>query len=312
MKFIYVLLFSIFFVSCGNAEDEDLPEEPSTPIEEIYSQASQRLVDNFLENDRVVSRDKEKKPENIGDSLIFSGIALYALPCSLGDRIENQIISEIIAENGALMRHPILYRDDGNLDGALGLYFGISERIKRCGSKDKWKEAIKKHLEFVSSHDLKLNPKSDSKLEKYFDYVLYLLGSKIGVKTKPTDDIKFLLGLEITLWAKACVVSKKSCFRVHLGLLAFKTIENLGENIQDPVKIEFCKITDGIGMPTVDHWCNRGDLKKWIDDFEYNEWEYRHQRCGLWEKPDANGFETPGLDFLVAIRTQFSTKQINL
>ncbi len=301
------LIFLLFFVSCGNAEDEDSPEEPATPIEEIYSDASQRLMDNFLEMNRVVSRDKDKRPQNEGDSLLFSGISLYALPCSMSERIEKQLVSEILERDGALMRHPTLSRDDASLDSALGLYYGISERIKRCpGASDSWKEAIKKHIEFVTSHDLKLNPKSDSKLEKYFDYVLFLLGSKLGVKTKPTDDVKLLLGIEIGLWAKACVVSKKSCFRVHLGLLSLKTIENLGENIPDPIKIEFCKITEGIDMPTVDHYCKRGDLKAWIENFEYNQWEYRHQRCGQWEKPDANGFETPALDYLVAIRTEYA------
>ena len=305
-----LFLFFLLNLSCGKAEDEELPEEPSTPIEQIYDEASERLVDKFLENDRVVSRGVDKKPENVGDSLVFSGLALYALPCSMGDRIERQLIHEILTEDGALMRHPTLSRDDASLDGALGLYFGIAERIKRCqGSKEAWKPAIKKHLEFVSSHDLKLNPRSDSKLEKYFDYVLYLLGSELGVKTKPTDDVKTLLSLEIGLWAKACVVSKKSCFRVHLGLLALKTIESLGENIPDPLKIEFCKVTNGIDMPTVDHYCKRGDLKAWIDEFDYNIWEYRHQRCGQWEKPDANGYETPALDYLVAMRTEYSLKK---
>lgn len=301
---IKILCLFFIFISCGPPEEEDI--EPSTKsIQELYDDASKRLVTQFLEHRRVVSWGKDSKPENAGDSLIWSGIALYGLPCDLGSVIESQIVEEM--KDGFLMRHPTLEPNDASLDGALGLYFGIADRISRCtGSKELWSPVIKKHIEFVKSHGNKLNPNSGSKLEKYFDYVLFLLGSRLGVQTKPTQDVKLLLGLEIGEWARATIVAKKSCFRIHLGWLALKTVESLGENWQPIVKDNFCDVTRETQIPVVDHYCGRASLKKYIADFKYDQWEYRHQRCGLWETPDAGGFQTPAVDYLLALRLAYT------
>ena len=299
----FLILASFTVISCSK-EDEEEPTEPATDIREIYDDTAKRAVSEFLDHSRIVSRDKNGQPSNVGDSLIFSGLALYGLPCDLGTPIEAQIISEIGSLKGGLMRHP-LEPNEASLDGALGLYFGIADRISRCGSSAVWKPAIDLHMAFVDGNHQRLNPKSDSVLTKEFDYVLHLLGNKLGLRSKPTDDVKLLMGLESAEWARACMVAKKSCFRIHLGLLALKTVEMLGENIPKSVKWDFCDVTRESQMPTVDHWCERGDLKKWIDDFKFDVWEYRHQRCGYFETPDANGNRTPAIDYLVAVRTAY-------
>jgi hypothetical protein len=302
MKLIHVLFFFCLTV-CGEPDKEEAAQPITKSEKDLYHDASTRLVNEFLDHNRVVSRGKNGEPANAGDSLIWSGIALYGLSCEMGDAIERQLIDEIVSTNGTLMRHPTLAADDGNLDGAMGLYFGVADRIARCpGSRDAWKEAIRLNLKYVDEHDLHLNPKSDSKLEKFFDYVLQLLAHKLDLRTKPTDDVKLLLGLEIGEWSRATIVAKKSCFRIHLGFLALKTVESLGETWPNIVKNNFCDVTRETQMPTVDHYCGRGDINEWLQKFKFDEWEYRHQRCGLWETPDAGDFRTPGLDFLVGSR----------
>jgi hypothetical protein len=40
-----------------------------------------------------------------------------------------------------------------------------------------------------------------------------------------------------------------------------------------------CDVTRGMDIPTLDDWCGRGDLARWIAGYQYNHWEYRAQRC---------------------------------
>lgn len=300
------LILTLALVSCGHPLSEDAPQPSTKDIQKEYFDASNRAITQFLDHSRIVDRGQDGSAQGVGDSLIFSGLALFGLPCDLGSVIENQIISEIDSLQGGLMRHPVYEPNDASLDGALGLYFGIADRISRCsGSIEKWTPAIKKHMDFVDSNSQRLNPKSNSILTKEFDYVLHLMAYKMGVRNKPSNDTKLLLGLEIGEWARATMVAKKGCFRINLGLLALKTIEMLGESHANIVKNNFCDATKDSQLPTTDHYCGRTDMKQWIQDFKYNVWEYRHQRCGLFETPDAGGMKTPAIDYLVALRTVY-------
>ncbi len=291
-------------LACSRAPAK-APEVVSVPeeIRQRYEEATDRLVDEFLDYDRVVSRRDDGSAEHIGDSLIWSGIALYALPCEKGAAIERQLISEIESLNGGVMRHPA-QPDSASLDGALGLYYGVADRVYRCpGSRELWAPVIRKHLEFVNDNDRRLNPKSGGKLEPYFEYVLHLLAHRLGVRGKPVDGIRNVLALEVAEWARVVVMSKSACFRVHLGLLTLLTLDRLGEGAPGHIKKIYCRATAPADSPAVDQYCGRKDIKQWIEAYQPDQWEYRHQRCAAWESPDGRvGLRTPGLDYLVALR----------
>jgi len=90
-------------------------------------------------------------------------------------------------------------------------------------------------------------------------------------------------------------------------LVSVKCLTGISSEISDGGRASFCGAAKAADMPTVDHWCSHKDIGEYIDSFEYNQWEYRHQRSGAWETPDGKeGLETPGLDLLVALVAKYN------
>lgn len=299
---------AIFLVSCAKAPEAHKQEAPDVTVEQLYSSASYRLVGGFLENGWVVSRLPGGAPDHRGDSLIWTGLALGALPCDRAGSLEVALTTMIGNGQGALVRiEPNTDVGEVTLDGALGLYRGVALRITRCPeSALLWAPVIEQHLAYVDAHGGHLHGDSEaSLLVPEFGYLLDLLHSSLLRGTPPDGSRAAKLNREVAEWALAANVSHAACFRVHLGLLALQMEETLGVNIPDNDRNAFCAATRGMDMPTVDFWCGRSDLKAWIAGYQPNQWEFRHQRCGSWESPDGNGDETPGLDYIVALTTAY-------
>ncbi len=200
---------------------------------------------------------------------------------------------------GKIYRHPTI-KDQASMDGALGLYYGIARRVARCG--DSWSAPLQASPDFWKNP---LNSPSGANLPAEFTYVRDLLGFKMGALPEPKPVRKGLLEAQIAAWAAGVSGSQAACYRVHLGLLGLQTIEALGGSVSDNGRNAFCSVTKGMGLRTVDLWCGRTDLRDWITNFEYDKWEFSHQRCNAWETPDGNGLITPGLDLIVAIRAAY-------
>ena len=100
--------------------------------------------------------------------------------------------------------------------------------------------------------------------------------------------------------SSAVVESKQPCFRVHLAWL-YMAFLNDADVMLESAYNGFCYATEKAGLPIIDHWCERIDIDKWINNFEYNVYEYAHQRCPAWETPDAGSLAVPGLDLIFAI-----------
>ncbi len=93
---------------------------------------------------------------------------------------------------------------------------------------------------------------------------------------------------------------------MNLGFLTLETLEDLGDDISNSGRNDFCAATRGVQIATVDEWCGRGGLKDWISNFQFDRYEYAFQRSGSWESPDGNGDKTPALDLLVAMRQVYN------
>jgi hypothetical protein len=291
------LLVASSLLSCAKAPAKEAETEPSAAVRARYLEASERLKRDFIDEGFVVSRNAETgAPEHVGDALIWTGVALFALPCDLGNELDNAAIAMVDELDGGLYRHPKL-PDAVSMDGALGLYFGVASRVARCpGARERWADPMGKHLAFVRENGGLLNRKSTSRLELHFDAPLYAL---VGV---PDAHRQADMEKEAAAWALAVKVKHAACFRVNLGYLALRTIEEAGGAVTDSGRNSFCAATAGLGLAHVDHWCGRDGLEAFVAGFEFDRWEVALQRCPGWETPDGQGFHTPGVDLLWAMR----------
>lgn len=304
-----IILTSLLLMACAKAPEADDPVPAPPTIEERFDAAQDRIVADFLENGWIVSRGTNGEAEHTGDSLIFTGIWLGAADCDAGNASETMLQDTIERNGGALVRYEPMEGNAASLDGALGLYNGIGDRIIRCpASIPRWRDVMLIHKQFLEDHHGRLHGDPNAgQLVPEFDYVLDLLLARLSADSGGGFDGRRLARLmaESTAWALGVQATHAAAFRVHLAFLAFTAVENLGQTVNPQGRDGFCAATAGIDMPTVDQWCGRGDLAAWIDDFTPNLWQYRHERSGAWENPDGRSLLTPGLDYLVAIRRAY-------
>lgn len=297
----------IALVSCSKPETlERISADAAALI--AYNGALTRLVDLGLIDGSgfIVSRyDGDGTAEHQGDSLIWSGVALASMPCAAARPIADGLRDMVSAQQGGLYRHPSL-PESVSLDGAVGFYYGLADRLKRCGDAADWKETALELDAFADENGTAINAASDAKLIPEFTFARDAALSMAGARGKPHGSRLATLEAQVVGWAKAAKAAKASCFRIHVGWLALRTAETAGYSLTAAGKASFCAITDGLSLPIIDHWCGRDGLLSYLDSFQYNQWEYRHQRCPAWETPDGRpGLNTPAVDRLAALRAAY-------
>ncbi len=261
---------------------------PTTELTAMYHEVSERLGGYFLDRGFVVSRTTDGAREGKGDSLLFTGLALYALDCKAGVPLADGLAKMFEVTEGGAYRHPDLASEEVSLDGLLGLYRGIHKRVAHCGEKDLWAPLMRNH-----------RVKMAGNLPAEFNLVAAMLGYKLGLNDVPDLRRVENLALEVNAWAVLVKARKAACYRIHLGLLSLQAMVEMGVPISDKARGTFAEITNGLGMPTIDHFSGRSGLEDWLHGFQYNIYEYRHQRCQAWEQPDGGDLLRPGVDFLV-------------
>lgn len=282
-----VLAFVLLFLSCHTPGPKQVVH---ADFDDQYASILERTI-ALSEDGWVVSRDAAGEPHARGDSLIWTGILLGVAPCDYVSPLYTAF------SDGHLFRHPAL-ANQISVDGVLGLYYGIASRLRRCGDKEALKAAFLPHFTYTVANRGLLNPNSDIRLDLEFTYIRDLIALNLGIiNAAPTNRNNFQT--MINLWVFSVMAKNASCYRVHLGWLAFRVSESFG-GLSNRARGHFCWATDDAGLPLIDHWCGRGDLLQWMQDFQVNEWEYRHQRCPARSEPDGQGYERPGIDFLIA------------
>ncbi len=307
-----LLIFLSLLFGCSKAKPEPDPLPSAMTIDQRFDEAQSRVQSGFLEGGWVVSHNADGSLEHQGDSLIWTGLWLGAATCASGDASEQALLGMITSSGGQLIRFDPLPEEykggrEVSFDGAIGLYNGVSDRVKRCpGSKAAWHDAIQLHHDFVEANDGKLNASADSRVVPEFNYVLDRLLDSLSDGGDSHADRGRLdrLTVEAAGWVGVVNATHEAGFRAHLVLLTFQTLENVGEDV-GKARDAVCAVSKGMDLKTLDQWCGRGDLVGWIDGFQFNVWEYRHQRAA-WETPDGKGYQTPGIDILVAIRQAYT------
>ncbi len=281
------IIFTFLMLSCGPKKEVPSPMtiDPEAPHQVRYDEVVARLPD-FLDKGFIVSK-KDGESHGLGDSLLFSGLALYALDCKAGQPIADAFLKMLKDLDGGVYRHPDIPDKEPSLDGLLGMYRGIIKRIG-CDGIAPWAEAMKNHRARMAAS-----------LPPEFNLISDTLAFKLGLAGIPDQRRVKTLALEVSTWAFLVKQSKTACYRVHLGLIALQAMDDMGMGPDEQSRGHFAEASSGLDMPTVDHYSGRPGLKDWLDNFEYDVWQYYFQRCPRWESPDGQGLNHPALDFLV-------------
>ncbi len=291
MKNGHAIICALFLSSCAKAK----PSEPAAPAlapeVEAYDQAADRML-GMADGGWIVSRGSGGEVQHEGDSLLWTGMALGTLDCARAAPVSQALLAMIDLEAGGLYRHPSLRGQDVSMDGALGFYWGVVKHVIRCPDDlEAWHVAIASH----QAHGFKMPTKGFEHVQKDVFHFFGLLAD---------GGTNHDLAEEGAAWAAAVNARHAAAYRIHLVLLAYQLVEATGDHLLGSQRDRFCSATRGTGMPTTDFYCGRDDLTNWIAAYVPNAWEFRHQR-GQWESPDGGGLETPGLDYLVALRSVY-------
>ena len=304
----YIIIF-ISALSCASSGSDRNEKRSDTPddLQAIYDKAVDRLTTDYLEDNWVVSRDQDGSTEHEGDSLLWTGLAMASLSCEKGDAIENRMIQMFNSNSGAMVRYEPLgeYANGREItfDGATGLYYGVYQRLRNCNTHDKWRDTWKQHTEYLKDNDYVLHPNVTATVLPQFnairDYISYMLDQG----EEPSKARYRGLEAQAITWSSINIEARKPCFPVHLSFLYLSFLED-SDNLLAASHEAFCYATEEANLPIIDHWCARRDIIDCVEnEFQYNQWEYRQQRCSAdnWETPDGNGLATPAIDLIFSI-----------
>lgn len=293
-----VLILTVLVSSCGKSPNK--PSSTQKDFSEKRAHAVERLLANHLSNGGWVASVTDGELKQDGEALIWSSLAMGHLDCPTGDRIEAALIKPIL-ESGDLQRMDPLGASwenrPLNFDGMSGWFYGVAKRWTRCRSAPLL-SAWQAQFSAIDSRGGYLHRAVNVKLPPHWDTTAKAISWAMGVGSMPAQREIDLLTFEAGAWAQAVVTSKAACYRIHLGWLHLATLRDLGFALSPTV---FCDAVKKVDMPLERHWCGYRGLEQYVDGFKFNEWDYRHQRCGDWESPDGNGDDTPGIDVIVAI-----------
>lgn len=271
-------IFALLVACKGEAtKADDTPKE----IPVSYESAADRLL-QMSDSGWVVSRYDDGTTEHLGDSLLFTGIAMGVLDCRRG-AVPEAALADMFRRNGyQLWRHPSIPAQ-WSLDGAIAVYWGASKRMARCPeSITLWSDLLQAHRSVVS-------------LPPSFDVLLDQVVSEATGGARPSSSRRGTLGSEVAGWALATVSQKAAAYRVHLGFLTLDVVSAPNG------KVAFCEAIKDAKLQLAEQFCGRPGLSEWIQAFRYDQAEYALQRA-VWESETvAPGLHTPGLDYLMAI-----------
>lgn len=305
-EILAVLIALNALVACGRGRGRARPEAMPASVDDtrLHAEAVERFA-RFLDDGQVVSRVGDA-PEHVGDSLIWTGVAIGALPCDAAAPLVARLTERLEANGGLLVRYEPLPEDkvgggEITMDGETGLYFGLGRYVTRCGVPDRLAAAWRLRQDAQAAAGGRLHPNVTSIMPDQFTFTRDAVSYALGIRGEPSVDRLYVLEQEIAAWMVATVRERAACYRLNLGYLHIAAVEAMGYRVSDVGRLTLCAATGSAGIATWDHWCGRGGLSEFVEAFEWNRFEFKHQRCAYEEPDGREGLETPALDLILAL-----------
>lgn len=304
------LLILLALVACAH-EPPPKPVVPTEPEEAAQLAALSRFFDGFVDEKGQVtsyygSGPKTGEREHLGDSTLWSWVAIGALDCEDSEAMVDGQLQLIIEKGGRIDRHdPLRIPEDSrsyySFDQESGFLHGLARYIVRCGADASVNLAWDSHQSYIEENAGRLHEEPGiEKLPAEFTVLRDAIAWKLGKRVVPHKDRIASLSLQIASWLSAVKASHSACYRAHLSWLYVWALKELELQMPEQGRVAMCEASKGLDMPLWEHYCGRGDMAAFIKDFAYNRYEYALQRC-RWEHADGSPeLLTPGVDLFVA------------
>lgn len=319
-----LILSSFFFViiltcSCSD-KDKDKIEKAENKITGLpaktdlveYKEKADiletRLMDRFLENGYLVDRDRDNQPLGIGDSALFTGLAMGVLPCDKSKILFDTVYASIIKNNGQIIRHEPLpdshLNNSTSRDMHTGVMFGFNGYYDKC-KDDRVKDAWARHIAYVDTNGtlgvIGENCDRRCTFTSPFRHTWESTGYNLGLRDKPDKPSKIKFEVGAIAGTEAITNQKMGCYPIHLTTIQLIILAKMGDGIGSLFRLSFCSSAKSADLPLTDWYCEQDDWLSWLDGYQVDSaLQYQHQRCPRWEDLTLNEGETnSGLDWLI-------------
>ncbi len=311
---LWILFVALLVSACGKAKPEPHQENATAEVQGAFDAAAARLLRQHLKNGAYVYTLKpDGSLEHAGEAINEAAVAMASLKCADAEGIADAMADRIAAGQGAIARAeplPETYKGrEFNFDGETHLEYAFAAFAVRCPDQaGRLPEAWRAHAAMMADHGGEVYPGTGAKMQVGFAFLGKALSHRFGQGDEPPHGELLELEDAAAAWAGQLQIGHKPCWPVNLGFKHLRALEALGYDVGRGRDL-LCAATRGMDIPTLDEWCGRGDLARWIAGYQYNRFEYRFQRCGEpWEQPDGHGDQTPAADLLEAIRQKYAVQ----
>lgn len=296
-------VIGLLLASCHHA-----PSQPKADVDELEVKAAEyraHLVQRSLCGGWVATRvTGDIGCYDLGDSLLFSGLALAVLPCAEGDEVLQAVAASQDERQGLFVRYeplsPQYAGNENSRDGITGLIFGLTVRAAHCpADRPRLADMWRRYRAALGPSPVALYPGNlNAIVTPAFAAVLQQADRVLAGGEGPSFTRRIVWEAAASQGAQDATAHREACYGIHLATLQAILF---GSSASNDFHKAFCVATAGAGLALTDWYCGAGAeaVKSWLSNYQPNLLVYSHQRC-TWEteipRPGSDG---PALDWLV-------------
>lgn len=300
------IILSILLTACATPKKPlDLPsrlpeKEDLSVVTPMARELLARLKSYNVDSGYVITRTESGEIEHKGDAVLWTGLAMAAVPCEDAEPLFTQVSLDTLRRGGMIGRWAASPNNErpSSRDQVRGVMIGFTDLAKRCGKEDIAKETWRLHAQYVADNAGGLFPGANPgyQVTEFFLWPWSMVGEFFEIQPHQGSKTVFEAGLATT--AQVIVLQKSAAYPIHLATLDIILADRLGSPISELGFKAFCAASVGSDLGLTEWLCKRKTAKEILLAWAPNTYEYKWQRAP-WEGPDAGDHKTPGVDFLL-------------